>query len=265
MGTVSGDTVRARQILRACQEQHGAEAFRKIQDIAVSYEGRWGRVGPLFQPVLVDKGVRRASEERLLPKQRIIWQQHQGPRGGKQVLRTQDDVKVKYSDPTLNVTEEIRAAAALVADAYQLFLLGPHFVNQYATSVTYRGQEKVAGERCDVLLAVIRPGWGRTQEDRVLLSISASNKQLRRVRMTLTGVETTQGAEVDVTYLQYRRYQGVLWPVDYNERIRAPFDLQAHRWQLKGLDLNRGLSLSQLQAAGPAVTRPASPLPVMKQ
>lgn len=63
----------------------------------------------------------------------------------------------------------------------------------------------------------------------------------RCVRMTLDGIESTRGAEVDVTFRDFRKIDGVLWPTDFDERIRVPFDLHAHHWKMLGLDTSRGL------------------------
>jgi hypothetical protein len=97
---------------------------------------------------------------------------------------------------------------------------------------------------------VLRPGFGAAAEDRVILFIDRTTKQLRRVRMTLNGLESTRGAEVDVTFRDFRRIDGVLWPTDFDERIRVPFDLHAHHWKMTGLDTNRGLREQDLTSSG---------------
>lgn len=74
----------------------------------------------------------------------------------------------------------------------------------------------------------------------MLLYIDTQTHRLLRVRMTLNGLASTQGAEVDVTYGDYQRRFGVLWPTDFDERIRVPFDLHAHHWKMKGLDVKAG-------------------------
>jgi hypothetical protein len=60
------------------------------------------------------------------------------------------------------------------------------------------------------------------------------------VRLTLNGLASTAGAEVDVTFGEFREVGGVVWPTDFVERIRSPFDLFAHRWTMDGLRLNGG-------------------------
>ena len=80
--------------------------------------------------------------------------------------------------------------------------------------------------------------------------------------MTLNGMESTRGAEVEVTFRDFRKIGGILWPTDFDELIRTPFNLHAHRWQMLGLDLNRGLRQSDFTMAGftGRATKPAAPL-----
>jgi hypothetical protein len=124
-----------------------------MNDICVSYEGRWGKVGPRFQPVLVDKKYRLASEERLLLKPWIIAQKHLGP-AGQRVLRTPDGISV-YRDGRAVVDAEQKDAAALVGNAYQLFLLGPHYFKRSGVRLDDQGKEKVKGRECPRLLTVV--------------------------------------------------------------------------------------------------------------
>ena len=80
--------------------------------------------------------------------------------------------------------------------------------------------------------------------------------------MTLNGLESTRGAEVDVTFRDFRKICGVLWPTDFDERIRVPFDLPAHHWKMVGLDTNRGLRTSDVMSSRlkRRAVRPAAPI-----
>jgi hypothetical protein len=237
-------------LLDAAQRAQGNTAFKKVHDVSVSYEGKWASIGPRFQPVLVDKSFRGSSEERLiLGGKTMIAQQHKAASGVKRVVRAPGSVAVSYNDSISNIKEK-SDAAALVADAYTMFLLGPHYFHRAGVTVTNAGQGKVDGVFCDQVMTVLRPGFGVAKEDRVLLSIDQADKRLLRVRMTLNGLESTKGAEVDVTFREFRRIGGVLWPTDFDERIRVPFDLHAHHWRMTGLDLNRGFNPSDLSIKG---------------
>lgn len=205
--------------------------------------------GPRSGLVLADTRFRRGSEERVLVGPRIVAQDHSGPAGQKRVFRGPGAISVGYNGVP-SEDDEVRRAAALVADAYLLFLLGPFYFDRPGVTFAAHGEAIVDGGECDGVLAVLRPGFGTAAEDRVILFIDRSSKQLRRVRMTLNGLESTRGAEVDVTFRDFRRIGGILWPTDFDERIRVPFDLHAHHWRIVGLELNRGFRASDLALTG---------------
>ncbi len=250
-------------LLAASQRAHGKQAFANVRDISVRYDGKWGAIGPRFQPVLVDKTYRGSSEERLiLGSKRIIAQQHTGTAGKKNVVRAPNQIAVTYNGAPSG-DDESKRAAALVADAYTMFLLGPHYFDRPGVVLVQGGEGVVDKADCDEVLAVLRPGFGMAEEDRVIMFIDRANKQLRRVRMTINGLDSTQGAEVDVTFRDFRMIDGVLWPTDFDERIRVPFDLHAHHWKMVGLDINRGFKAVDLPAKGfqGRAIKPAASLP----
>jgi len=252
----------AKALLAASQDAHGKKAFAKVRDVSVRYEGKWAAVGPKFQPVLADTKFRRGSEERLLTASRAMMQEHSGSGGKKIVVRKPGTVAVSYNGVASNDAEASRAAA-LVADAYTLFLLGPFYFDRPGVVLAPNGEAIVNKAVCDQVLAVLRPGFGMAKEDRVILFIDRATKQLRRVRMTLNGLESTRGAEVDVTFRDFRNIGGIVWPTDFDERIRVPFDLHAHHWRMLGLDTNRGLNASDLAVTGfkGRAAKPAAALP----
>jgi hypothetical protein len=252
----------ALKLLAASQQAHGGDAFARLRDLSVRYDGRWSALAPRVQPVLVDAGFRSRSEERILLDSRVIAQEHSGPKGRKSVVRGPDRISVVCNGVPAT-DHEVTRAAALVADAYQLFLLGPFYFERPGVTMVPAGEGTVDRAACDRLLAVLRPGFGQAEEDRVLLFIDRGTRQLRRVRMSLNGLDSTRGAEVDVTFRGLRRVGGILWPTDFDERIRVPFDAEAHRWQLLGIDLNRGIRIADIsggQLRGRAAA-PAAPLP----
>ncbi len=225
-------------LLKASQKAHGAAAFAKVRAVEISYEGKWGAIGPKFQPVLVDGKFRGGSVEQWTVASRSMQQSHHGQAGSKAVLRSPGKVTVAYNG-IASQDPEIKDAAALVADAYSMFLLGPLYFDRPGVTVAGNGTSLVDQQLCDDVLAVLRPGFGRADEDRVVLSMDRTTRQLRRVRMTLNGLESTRGAEVDVTFRKHRTIGGVLWATDFDERIRVPFDLHAHHWTLEAIKLQR--------------------------
>ncbi len=223
-------------LVSASQQAHGGNAFRKVKEITVAYEGKWGAIGPRFQPVLVDRQFRGNSKEHWDAGMRTLKQIHTGAAGQKVVVRQPGKVNVSYNGTTSTDAEK-NQAAALVADAYSMFLLGPHYFDRKGVTLVSHGSSKVDEYLCDEVLAVLRPGFGMAEEDRVVLFIDRASKQLRRVGMTLNGLESTRGAEVDVTFRNFRSVEGVLWATDFDERIRVPFDLHAHHWTLQEINV----------------------------
>lgn len=260
--STAGDREAAERVLRRSIEAHGGAArWSAVDDVVVRYEGEWAKIGPRIQPVLADTGYRRASTEVVFPRERVIWQAHEGPEGTKRVLRTPDTVEVVYDEGAPVTDENMLDAGALAADAYQMFLTGPFFFAAHATTLRWAGTETVDGELCDRITAVVRHGFGRTEEDLALLSIGRESGILRRVRLTLNGMESTRGAEVDVTFRGHREIDGILWATKFVERIRAPFRLAAHEWRLVSIETNTGAesdrpaSLTESLQALPSVGR----------
>jgi hypothetical protein len=235
----------ARALLRASEQAEGLGSFSKIHDLSVRYEGRWALIGPRLQPVLSDTKFRRQSEERLLTNSRIIAQENAGPAGTKFVHREPKEVTILYNG-RLSRNEEVRRAAALVADAYTMFLLGPFYFDRPGVMVALNGEGLVDKKQCDEILAVLRPGFGYADEDRVVLFVDRASKHLVRLRMTLNGLDTTQGAEVDVTFSKFVKMGGVTWPTDFDEWIRVPVGLHAHHWRMLGLAVNRGFAADNI-------------------
>jgi hypothetical protein len=248
---VAGETAAGRAILAASAEAHGLAAWRQLRDVSVAYEGEWYGVVGKLQPTLIDAAFRQGSEERLLlDDSPIVGQSHRGPGGQKQVLRTVDEVHVSYAGQTTD-DAEVRAAAALVADGYRLFLSGPFYFLSGNAHLERIDDAWVNGHHCDILLVVRRPGLGFAAEDRFLLYIDRQQRWLRRVRFTLDGLASTRGAVAEVDFFDHRRIAGVLWPTRYYERLKKPIpNLPVHDWRLIGLDVDRGMTAEELLAPG---------------
>lgn len=143
-----------------------------------------------------------------------------------------------------------RAAAALVADAYALFLLGPLLLVAdgwgvpRALALEAGGTEDIAfGGRsfaCDVLRGRMAPGLGFAASDRVALFVDREVGFMRRVRFSLDGLESTRGAVAEVDAHGHVARHGVLWPTRFHERLLRPLQMPVHDWWVTGLDVNRG-------------------------
>jgi hypothetical protein len=254
----------ARAVLKKSAEAHGLAAFEQINDLNVSYSGEWYGLVSRIQPGLIDAGFRLSSQERtLLKTPRLTGQNHQGPQGSKQVIRDAGSVQVFYNDAP-SADKEALAAAALVADAYRMFLTGPFYFLDGNLSLEMAENEDVEGRACTTLLVVRRPGHGLSVEDRYLLFIDSENHLLRRVRFTMEGLDSTKGAIAEVDFFDHQTIAGVTWPTRFYERLRKPIpNLPVHDWRLTGLDVNRGLSEADISGKhfSPKAEQAAKPIP----
>jgi len=257
-----------RALLRSAAEAHGLDAYRQLLDINVRYEGEWRPLVDRIQPILVDKPYRGPSEERLMPAAGLVAQSYTGAAGRKQVVwkrgaattTTGADVSVWVNgQPSAN--SEALSAAALVADAYGLFLLGPIWLLGRVEATQRAPSERVDGRVCEVVECWMRPGLGRAMIDRVSLCVDSAG-WMRRVRFTLEGFSGTRGAVAQVDTFEHERRHGVVWPTRSYEEIVHPVRLPAHDWRIAGLDVDRGYDESAVN--GPAfvgaASRAASPL-----
>lgn len=263
-----GEAAAARR-LQDSAEAHGLTAYRALTDINVSYNGEWRPLIDRIQPELVDAGFRGPSEERLMPAAGVVAQAYTGPLGRKQVSWRRSRKApneagevavwfngVRSSDPAAQDT------AALVAEGYALFLLGPMWLVDRDLPMLLAGTERVDGRLCDAVNIWLSPGLGKAVTDRLVVYIDRADSITRRMRFTLEGFAGTRGAVAEVDTFDHTRRFDILWPMRSYERLVHPLPLPVHDWRITGLDVNRGYSPSDV--IGPeftgAAARPASPL-----
>ena len=265
----AGGDADADRLLQASAEAHGLAAFRQLADINVRYRGTWRPLVDRVQPVLVDKGHRGGSEERLMPAAGLVAQAHSGPAGMKQVVwRRGDGAPARPStvavwfDGRPSADADVLDTAALVAEGYGLFLLGPLWLHGRGLAARRDGTEQVDGRACDVVQVWLRPGLGRVALDRIALCIDRQSLLMRRVRFTLEGHAATRGAVAQVDAFDHLQRFGVTWPTRWYEEVLRPISLPAHDWRLDGLDVNRGYDAAVLSGAafGGAAAVAAAPL-----
>ena len=246
--------------LRESAQAHGLDAYRALTDINVSYSGDWRPLVNRIQPEVVDQGFRGSSQERLIPRAGIVAQAYTGPMGRKQVTwrrggdRTADGVEdlgevSVWFNGVRSIDRGAQNAAALVAEGYGLFLLGPLWLADRGLHMQTGGTERVDGRSCDVVDVWLSPGLGRVATDRVALCIDRSDGLVHRMRFTLEGFAGTQGAVAEVDTFEHERRFGVVWPMRSYERIVYPIALPAHDWRITGLDVNRGYGAEALTGA----------------
>lgn len=211
--------------------------WRSISEVRVAYDGRWSLFPKLTQPVLVDAGYRGSSVELYLPAKGRVEQLHTGQAGEKEVTRVRSGNKIEVVyDGRRNRDAEVESAAALVADAYTLFLFGASWVLDQGTDFKYVGEKALDEINCHLVESRLRPGLGRSEEDRVVLWIDRESGITRRVFFTLNGLESTRGAEVDVTMSGHISGPGgSQWPTHFVETIRKPISARAHEWTTTSL------------------------------
>ena len=250
-----------RQRLMDSAMAHGLEAYRRITDINIAYDGQWRPLINRIQPEVVDAGFRGPSQERLMPAAGINAQAYTGRQGQKQVWWRQGsdtapgEVAVWLNGQPSQQPAQL-SAAAVVAECYRMFLLGPLLLADRALPMQLDGTARVDGRLCDVVQVWLRPGLGQVAQDRVALYIDRADSVTRRMRFTLEGFAGTRGAVAETDTFDHQQRHGVLWPMRSFERVVHPLNLPAHDWFVTGLDVNRGYGPEALQ--GPRFTGAAA-------
>lgn len=207
------------------------DATRPHRRVKVAYDGRWSTFPKLTQKVLVDPDFRKASEEEYFPASGRVEQTHRGPGGEKSVSRSRSGrISVSYRGKESD-DPEVKAASALVADAYTMFLFGASWLLDNGEDFRYLGRKPISGKECDLVEVWLRPGIGLADEDRAVAWLDAETGLMRRVTFTLNGLESTRGAEVDVTFDDFLTApDGSRWPAHFVEMVRRPVNTKAHEW-----------------------------------
>ncbi len=233
------DGLEAHAIFSRCLEAHGGDVREWAQDLNFSVDGTWNFLVQRVQPLVADGALRERSQERIRPSEQLYSVLWTGPEGTKKVVRTPETVEV-YINGMLESDQATREASAMTADATQLFHLGPSFLAMRGAEFIRLEDRREDGVTYRRLLTTLRPGFGFSPQDDVVLWIHPDNDRLFRVHLTVDGFEGTRGAHVDTTFLAYRQVGRMLVPVEMNERLRSPFPLNVHRWRMTGADFNRG-------------------------
>lgn len=249
-------------VLATTLAAHGGDLRQRGGDIASAITGEWSSLITRIQPLVTDHRWRIDAQERMLPaegRHAIRWS---GPAGEKVVVRTPSTIRVFYNgEETFDA--DVLASSAMTSDAFQLFLCGPSFIASRASRLERLADITEDGRTLHRVLAVIEPGFGLSPRDEVVLFVDARDHRLWRVWFTLEGFRTTRGATADVTFLRYQPVGGVLLPVAFDERVRAPISIHAHAWRTIGLDVDRGLTAADLDGVkwSEKAAQPAAALP----
>jgi hypothetical protein len=227
-------TKEAAAILRRSAAAHG-DPWKKSERVRVSYDGEWSALATRLQPVLTDPAFRKRSDEIYQPRLRTVRQTHTGPSGTKVVLRGAKDTRVTFNG-TASGDPEVLGAAALVADAYTIFLFGSSWLAENARDLRSLESADLAGEDCDVLAGRLSPGIGSPSEDHFIVWIGKESRLMRRFQFSLNALDSTRGADVDVVFHDHwKAADGSVWPSRFVETIQRPILTKAHEWRMTGL------------------------------
>ena len=212
--------------------------WRNYREVKVAYAGEWSNLATRLQPVLTDPGFRKSSVETYQPRSGRVLQLHSGPQGTKQVTRQAPKTEVSVNGVTTKDGEVI-AAAALVADAYTVFLFGPSWLVGRSSDLKLLEEKPLGGERCELVTGKLSPGIGAAAEDHFIVWIGKESGLMRRFQFSLNGLESTRGADVEVTFSEHwKAADGSIWPMHFVETIQRPILTKAHDWRLNGLWLD---------------------------
>lgn len=253
----------ALELLAASAEAHGGDArFAQVAAINVSYDGEWLNNVWKLQPMLVDRDYRKSSVERIEygDDWPVVTQTHTGPapdRGIKLVRWPADNppadtiaggAPVLYDGKRVeDEADRVRKeeAAAMVAEAYRMFLTAPFYFTQRqgrgeptdAMTAVMSSPTTVLGAECDQVLVELRPGFGTSDVDRVEIAIDRETQLVRRVRFSLDGFRKTKGATADVEMSNFAQRDGLTFPTEFLEIVVHPITREVHRWHVTDLSV----------------------------
>ena len=220
-------------------QQHEVVLQRHAQYQDALADGRAFQKRYMQDVAITDAGFRIASEERYRPSEGLYAVRYTGPQGVKHTVSSAAGLSLAYNG--LHEADPVkRRATALTHDTFRMFHFGPSYFLDRTAAMLRLSDAVEGGQPYHRLLLTLRPGFGESAEDQAVLWIHPKTFRWFRVHQTLNGFESTQGAHVDTTFLEYRRMGGFLFPVRFLERVRGPLQIDAHRWQVTGIDLDRG-------------------------
>jgi len=235
--TAGAPTEEARRIIKQSAASHG-DPWKNYREVKVEYTGQWAPIAERLQPGLTDSGFRKSSVETYQPAAGKVRQVHTGPLGTKTVDRQRPETHVGFNR-TASSDQEVLDSAALVADAYTAFLFGPSWLSRKGTDFKLIGERTLDGERCHLIAGRLSPGFGNSREDHFIAWIGRDRLLMKRFQFTLNGLNSTRGADVDVTFSDYRKAaDGSVWPRNFVEYIQRPLLAKAHQWRMTALRLD---------------------------
>ena len=227
----------AQNLMKKSAAAHG-DPWGKYSEIEVAFVGEWTVLASRLQPVLTDPGFRKSSVETYQPPTGRVRQVHTGPSGTKTVERKRPEIRVAFNGED-SPDQEVLDAAALVVDAYKSFVFGTSWLMREGADFKLIGERTVDGARCHLVEGRLSPGFGNSEEDHFIVWIDRESSLMKRIQISLNGVETTRGADVDVVFSDFRKAaDGSVWPAYFLESIQRPVVAKAHEWRMTSLKLD---------------------------
>ena len=253
----------AAAIFQRTFKQHGGDQLEQLDDVNLAISGEWKGLIKRIQPLVSDFNYRVDSQERLFPNNGGYVALFNGPNGTKKVIRTPDSLEVYYNNE-ISKDPEVLSSTALTADAFHLFLLGPLTLQKWQDNFVRLSDSKENGLDYYRLYLKRSPGFGYSASDEVVLWIDKLTDRTFKVQITLQGHSTTQGAHVEVDYLDYIQLDEYLFPSVFFERVNAPIAIDAHAWRLTGIDINRGNEIQDYRGpnSDSVMNSPAKPFQI---
>ncbi len=263
--------------LRESALAHGLAAWQSTRDLNLA----WARA-PAGTPA--DRSAPRLELRRLRAAGLLGWQDGSPPlqvQGWRQRAWPDLDDRAKADSAGTQGLwrggQPVRAApdlqdAAAQADLQTLLILGPMALLSPAPGssaaadlaagrpVNWAEPETLGGRRCDQLTLDLSPGLGGVGWSRLALFIDRDEGLMRRLRL-MPGDPRQPGARPAQTgtwdLADPLRLHGMQWP-RHTQRLAGGTwpGAQSTRWQLQGLDVNRGYSAADL--TGPRFTGAAA-------
>ena len=243
------DNLTAEEIFQATFLKHGGSSLASLQDVSVAIDGEWYFLITRIQPEVTDARYRQQSEERVVLSPRLYAVNYNGEAGTKEVFRSESDIRVGYNGTSSSDTRK-EMATALTADAFYMFALGPLALNSRVNNWKRLEDRNENGNSYYRVNGELKPGIGISDSDFITLWINKKDDLTFRLHITLDGFETTVGAHVYTSFLNYTRIEQFTLPTHFFERVIGPISINAHEWWYTGIDINRGLNAKDIGVDG---------------
>ena len=235
----------ANEIFQKSFTRHGGLSLDELTSLSYDLNGEWKYLITKIQPLVTDSEYRVRSQEIVYPQVGAYHANYDGPKGSKWVLQKQGLTEVFY-DGAASRDLDVLQSTALTAESFYIFALGPLALKNLSGSFERLPNITENGRNYLRIYAEMRPGIGESDLDEIVLWIDPDTWLTWRVRFTLEGYVSTQGANVDVTFTDYVELGDFVFPSSFFERVRAPIQIDAHSWDTTNHRLNAAPSPSDL-------------------